>query len=31
MNGMPVKLISMKGYIPLVGKVERKRDDGKSR
>jgi hypothetical protein len=30
MNGMPKGSISMKGYIPWVGQVERKRASGKS-
>jgi hypothetical protein len=31
MNGMPDGLREVKGYIPWVGKVERKRVGGKSR
>jgi hypothetical protein len=31
MNGMSEGLILVNGYIPWVGKVERKRDGGKSR
>jgi hypothetical protein len=30
MNGIPMGLGSMKGYIPSFGKVKRKRDGGKS-